>query len=131
MDSPPPPFVISQETIREVVIDVGNDPLTRIISEQCELQIVKAILEQNTRKWEFMWHGVRISAPVLDSSFYSKFFAHTITIAPGDELKARLSIKQALDLRTGIYTNIAYEVAEVFEHVPRMGRQVALPLDGH
>jgi hypothetical protein len=129
IDSPPPSFIISQDTIREVVIDVGNDPLTRSISEQCDLQIVKAILEQSTRKWEFMWRGVRISAPVLDAGFYGQFFAHTITIAPGDELKVRLSIKQSLDPRTGIYTNIAYEVSEVFQHVPRL-RQADLPLSG-
>jgi hypothetical protein len=128
-DSPAPSFVIPQDTIRDLHIDVGNDPLTRTVSEQCDLQIVKAILEQSTRKWEFMWHGVRISAPVLDSNFYGQFFAHTITIAPGDELKARLSIKQSLDPRTGIYSNIAYEIPEVFEQVRRI-RQVDLPLNG-
>jgi hypothetical protein len=124
LDSPTPEFVIPQTTIRDVQIDVGVDPRTRIVDEQCDLQIVKAILEQSTRKWEFVWHGVRISAPVLDRSFYAKFFAHTITIAPGDELKVRLVMKQALDERTGIYTNVSYEVPEVLQHVKRMQQAV-------
>jgi hypothetical protein len=76
--------------MRELEIPVANDPETRVVFEQCDLQIVKAILERSTRKWEFMWRGVKISAPVLDAQFYEQFFAHDITIAPGDELNFRL-----------------------------------------
>lgn len=128
IDSPPPAILIPQNTIRQIEIEPTDDPLTRVIEEQCDLQIVKAILERSTRKWEFMWRGVRISAPVLDQGFYNRFFAHAITIAPGDELKARLAIKQSREPRTGIYTNIGYEVHEVYEHVPRT-RQEGLPLE--
>lgn len=97
-----------------------DDPETRIIKERCDLQIVKAILERSTRKWEFMWRGVKISAPVLDSVFYDHFFAHSITIAPGDVLQVLLAIKQTRDQRTGIYTNVSHEVIEFFKHIPRM-----------
>jgi hypothetical protein len=128
MDSPPPQVVIPQKTIRDLEIEAGNDPETRIVREQCDLQIIKAILERSARKWEFMWRGVKISAPVVDPKFYSDFFAHNITIAPGDELKVQLAIKQSRDVRTGIYMNIGYEVIEVYEHVPRV-QQVRLPSD--
>jgi hypothetical protein len=75
-----------------------------------------------------MWHGVKISAPVLDPTFYTRFRAHVITIAPGDLLKARLAIKQALDPQNGIYSNVSYEVPEVYEHIRRM-QQTELSTD--
>jgi hypothetical protein len=126
MDSPPPAMVIPRATIQSLDIAPATDPDTRVIFEQCELQMVKAILERSTRKWEFMWRGVRISAPIIDAKFYTDFFAHDITIAPGDELRVRLAIKQSRDTRTGIYTNIGYEVTDVYNHVPRL-RQAAFP----
>ena len=130
MNSGAPDLLIPHDTIQAIEIVTANDPETRVVEEQCDLQIVKAILEHGARKWEFMWRGVKISAPILDNTFYSQFFAHAITIAPGDELKVRLAIKQSRDVRTGIYTNVAYEVNEVYRHVQRM-RQDGLPLDGH
>ena len=57
---------------------------------------VKAVLERGKRKWEFVWRGIKISAPVSDESFYDKFFKHEITIAPGDSLKVKLNILQQL-----------------------------------
>lgn len=126
MDSPRPDFVIPQDTLRAIDVLRGSDPLTRVIPEQADLQIVKAILEQSDRKWEFMWRGVKISAPVLDNVFYARFTAHEITIAPGDGISAKLLIKQALDPTNGIYTNVGYVVAEVYAHIPRM-RQTSLP----
>ena len=129
MDSPPPEVVIPQKTMRELEVVVANDPETRVVQEQCDLQIVKAILERSSRKWEFMWRGVKISAPVLDAKFYEQFFAHDITIAPGDELSVRLAIKQSREPRTGIYTNVGYEVLEVYKHVKGM-QQAKLANDG-
>lgn len=119
--SPAPDLVLPKNDLQRVAaITPTEEPPSRIITEQCDLQIVKAILEKSRRKWEFAWRGVRIAAPVLDDRFYADFFAHDITIAPGDALKVRLAIKQSRDAKTGIYTNISYEVIEVFEHVPSM-----------
>lgn len=98
---------------------------SRDIFEIADLQIVKAVLERSRRKWEFVWRGVRISSPVLHEEFYERFFAHEITIAPGDVLKVRLKIKQQKDSSTGIYTNSSYEVLEVYEHLPRM-KQISM-----
>ncbi len=119
LDSPPPKVLVTKAAIQAMNIDVPPDPATRPVEEQCELQIVRAILERGRRKWEFMWRGVKISAPISHEGFWVDFFAHSITIAPGDTLKVRLLIKQVLDEKTGIYTNDEYEVIEVFDHVPR------------
>lgn len=118
MDAPPPKVVVSRESMRRAAIPIREEPDERVIYEQCELDIVKAILKQGKRKWEFVWHGVRITAPMLDTAFHSRFKAHEITIAPGDRLDVRLAIKQRRDPKTGIYTNLSYEVIEVFKHIP-------------
>ncbi|MBA2781252.1 hypothetical protein [Billgrantia kenyensis] len=93
---------------------------TREIEEAATLFIKRAILERSKRKWEFVWRGFKISAPVLDEKFYDDFFAHKITIAPGDQLEAKLKIYQSKDEDTGIYSNDRYEVVEVAKHLPHV-----------
>ena len=127
MESPPPEIPIPRSTLISLASELPEDPDSRVITEEAELQIVKAILKKSNRKWEFVWRGITISAPVSHERFYVDFFAHAITIAPGDTLEVTLAIKQAKDTDTGIYTNDGYEVIEVHGHIPRI-RQ--MPLDG-
>lgn len=96
---------------------------SREIIERTHVQIVRAILERSKRRWEFVWQGVKIAAPVTDDEFYKDFFAHRITIAPGDSLEVNLKIVQKRDPDTGIYTNSSYDVIKVFKHLPRMEQQ--------
>jgi hypothetical protein len=94
-------------------------PDTRELVEVTDLQIVRAILERSKRKWQFVWNGIRISAPVSDNRFYDEFFAHEITIAPGDVLRARLRVRQRRHPDLNIFINEEYEVVEVVQHVPQ------------
>lgn len=126
MDSPPPEIIATKAIIRQIDLTIPDDPSDRVIHETCDLQIVKAILERGRRKWEFMWRGVKISAPILHDAFYSDFFAHQIMIAPGDVLRVRLAIKQSREESTGIYSNDGYEVYEVYEHIPQI-KQTSFP----
>jgi hypothetical protein len=91
--------------------------------EEANLEISRAILSRGLRKWEFFWRGIKISAPVLDSEFCDKFFAHDITIAPGDCLVVDLRIIQKEDSDTGILMNQRYEVVKVKEHKPRLSQR--------
>ena len=125
MESPSPVIPIPRATLLSLATNVPEDPDTRVVTEHAELQIVKAILKKSNRRWEFVWRGITISAPVLHEQFYVEFFAHEITIAPGDTLEVTLAIKQSRDPNTGIFTNIGYEVVEVHGHVPRI-RQMPL-----
>jgi hypothetical protein len=127
MDSPGPAIPILHSTLLLLATETPEDPDNRVITERAELQIVKAILKKSNRRWEFVWRGITISAPVVDDGFYVDFFAHEITIAPGDTLEVTLAIKQAKDPDTGIYTNLGYEVIEVHGHVPRIKQ---IPLTG-
>lgn len=124
LQSPPPPILIHREAALILASRDVSMSETRTIKERAELQIVKAILKKSNRKWEFAWRGMTISAPVLADSFYVDFSAHRIAIAPGDTLDVTLHIKQVLDTETGIYTNAAYEVAEVHKHIPRIKQTV-------
>ena len=92
----------------------------RSVIEVADLQILRAILERGSRKWEFVWRGIKISAPVFDNNFFNNFFAHEIMIAPGDSIEVKLKIYQIRDVDTGIFTNSKYEVIEVLRHIPRM-----------
>lgn len=126
MAAPPPEIPIPRSTLITLANELPEDPDSRVVTEEAEIQIVKAILKKSARKWEFVWRGINISAPVIAEQFYREFFAHEITIAPGDTLVVTLAIKQSRDAETGIYRNVGYEVLEVHKHIPRI-RQ--MPLD--
>lgn len=125
IDSPPPIISIPREKIIRLAAAEAQIIESRVLIEDADLQIIKAILTKSRRRWEFVWRGATISAPVLDEKFYSDFFAHEITIAPGDTLRVKLAIKQVNDPGTGIFVNSSYEVLSVNEHIPRV-RQLPL-----
>ncbi len=114
-----PTIVVPRSNFPLLACSAPEPEETRNIIEVAELQIKRAILERSKRKWEFVWRGVTISAPVLDSAFFNDFFDHKITIAPGDYLKAAIKIYQNRDPDTGIYSNTKYEIIEVQKHIPR------------
>lgn len=111
---------ISIERLRAAALKPIELPNIRVVPEMVNLQILKAILERSKRKWEFMWRGFKISAPITDELFYINFFAHDITIAPGDVLSVTLHVYQELDQRSGVYRNVRYEVVQVHDHIPRI-----------
>ena len=96
------------------------DESKRELIEITQLEISRAVLERGKRRWEFFWRGVKIAAPILDERFSDRFFAHEITIAPGDSLEVALRIVQEKKPDSGIYVNVRYEVVEVYQHVPRV-----------
>lgn len=120
-----PPIYVPREQF--AIFEAPRNPTEDIreIVEYANLEISRAILARGPRKWEFFWRGVKVSAPVRDEVFYDKFFAHEITIAPGDVLRVALKITQRRHPDTRIFVNEKYEVIEVFEHIPQM-RQGAL-----
>jgi hypothetical protein len=123
MESGKPNIVLPRQSIISASGEVKEIDGVRIVSEIVDIQILKAILERGKRKWEFMWRGIKISAPITSQSFYNKFFNHSITIAPGDSLEVTLEIKQVRNEDTGIYINNSYEVVEVFKHHPRLKQE--------
>jgi len=115
-----PQFILPRAAIILAANEVVELDGKREIYEIVELQILRAILERGRKKWQFMWRGVKISAPITSKEFYDDFFSHNITIAPGDSLEVKLVIKQERDNDNGVYINKGYEVVEVYKHNPRL-----------
>lgn len=115
---------IPRESFGQLTARFDNDEANAVV-EDAHLEISRAILARGRRKWEFYWRGMKISAPVLDDQFYDKFFAHEITIAPGDVLNVLLKVYRKVDPDSGIIMNSRYEVIEVLGHMPR-GTQASL-----
>lgn len=115
-----PPLIVPREKFALFQTEQSMDESTREIVEITHVEISRAILERGKRRWEFFWRGVKIAAPVLDQRFFDRFFAHEIMIAPGDSLEVALRIVQEKNPDSGIYVNVRYEIAEVFQHVPRL-----------
>lgn len=125
INSTEPPVIVPRANLQMASLRTMDLPDERVIPEIVDLQIIKAILERSKRKWEFVWRGVRISAPITSEKFYIDFFAHDITIAPGDVLNVTLHVHQKKDSSTGIYRNVKYDVVDVHSHTPRV-RQLNL-----
>ena len=115
-----PPLIVPREMFGIFQTEREVDDHTREIVEITHVEISRAILERGRRRWEFFWRGIRIAAPILDDKFFDRFFAHEIKIAPGDSLHVALRIIQERNRDTGIFVNTRYEIAEVYEHIPRL-----------
>lgn len=115
-----PDMPIPRESLNPLYVKTVDDqPDIREIIVTAELQILRAILARSKRRWEFVWNGMRISAPVTDGDFFDDFFARRVTIAPGDSLRTKLKIKQRRDRDLDIYINESFEVIKVMDHVSR------------
>lgn len=119
-----PTFNVPKEKFNLLTSPIIEDEKdSRLLEEITDVEITKAILERSNRKWEFVWNGMKLSAPVTDSSFYDDFFDHRITIAPGDALRVKLRISQKRMKDVGVYINKAYEIVEVIKHIPKQKQQ--------
>lgn len=122
MSDEKPPIEIPRDRFALISRRVESEEGVREIEEVTEVQISRAILDRSKRRWEFVWRGIKISAPVSDDKFYDDFFAHRITIAPGDQMSVKLRIYQRKNDDTGIFINERYEVVEVLKHIRRVGQ---------
>ena len=124
-DVPPENRIPRQQFNRLSDVAVLDESGSRDFVETTDLQITRAILERGRKRWQFVWRGVRISAPVLDDQFYDRFFARQISIAPGDSLRVNLRVRQNRDPDTGVLLNDpnGYEVLQVLSHQARGWQQ--------
>lgn len=116
-----PEIVIQKKEIEKIYNEpVIEEPNLKDNVEITNVEILRAILEESNRLWEFVWYGNKISAPVLDDHFYKSFREHKITIAPGDRFEVKMKVYQKKDEGSGIYINNKYEILEVIKHIPKM-----------
>lgn len=122
MSDEKPPIEIPRDRFALISRRVEPEEGVREVEEVTEVQISRAILDRSKRRWEFVWRGIKIPAPVSDDKFYDDFFAHRITIAPGDQMSVRLRIYQRKNDDTGIFINERYEIIEVLKHIRRVSQ---------
>lgn len=83
------------------------------------LTVHKAVFERSARKWEFVWSGFRISAPIMDQVFFDRLEGREVSIQQGDAFKAVLRVHQAFDRMSETWLNEKYEVIEMGEKISR------------
>ena len=93
--------------------DSEEDKLTKTVDLSAELKLLKIILEKGNRKWEFVWNGIKISAPITDSVFWEDLRIGNIQISQGDSIDVILRIYQKKDPYADVFLNEKYEITEV------------------
>ncbi len=92
-----------------------KDEKTNIkIAEQQSLTLLNPIVYDRsrdlTRKWKFVWNGLKISAAIRMNLFWIMLENREMTLTQGDSIIVRLKIYQVLNPYAGIYLNHSYEV---------------------
>ena len=77
------------------------------------LRLLKIILEKGSRKWEFVWNGIKISAPITDDNFWEDLRTGKVQISHGDSMDVQLKIHQKKDPYADVFLNDKYEVVRV------------------
>ena len=98
----------------------------KITAQRARLVVLRAIFERSSRRWQFVWNGIRISASIVDQTFFDKLASGYYVFGQGDILDATLRIVQRRDDVAGVFINESYEVTEVhgIEHVLRQTRML-------
>lgn len=89
------------------------------------LSVHKAVFERSSRKWEFVWSGFRISASIVDQTFFDRLESRQISLRQGDAFEAVLRVHQVFDSMSEIWLNERYEVIFVGDVVSRNSEQSA------
>lgn len=113
--------------IRQHALATPSDK-SRFDDTNAVLSVHKAVFERSTRKWEFVWQGFRISAPILDDTFFDRLEAREISIRQGDAFEAKLRVHQAFDALSGTWLNDRYEVIAVGDIIHRRADQMVADL---
>lgn len=112
-------FIAERKEFQSYILPISNIQENRqiLIKEDQTLSLLKVILERGTRKWEFVWNGIRISAPVIDDQFWEDMRQRKIQISQGDSIVADIRIHQVLDPYSRVYLNERYEIVNVKHHI--------------
>jgi hypothetical protein len=79
--------------------------------------VVTAVLEASTtRKWQFLWNGLKIRAAIHDADFFEKLALHEYEFGQGDSLVIDLVAEQELNEFVRAYETKGYHVIKVHSH---------------
>ena len=75
------------------------------------------MFSSKSRKWDFAWRGVKISAKIEDPVFLADIKQRNRTVGNGDSLKCILLIKQKWQEEDGVWLNAEYVVKTVLDYI--------------
>lgn len=97
----------------------------RFVGHSVTISVHKAVFERSLRKWEFIWNGFKISAPITDPSFFDKLESRSVAIKQGDAFRATLRVHQNYDKISGNWLNERYEVVKMGELIASRPDQIS------
>lgn len=103
-----------------------SDEKRRYVDQDATLSLHKAVFERSSRKWEFVWNGFKISAPILDQTFFDRLEAGVISLRHGDAFRAVLRVHQRFDILSETWLNENYEVIVVGDLVSHKDKQTKI-----
>ena len=89
-----------------------------VTEEKTRIQLIKAVFNDPKRKWEFTIYGKKESCRVADDDFFADTSVRKYLFGQGDELIVDLRILQKLDKKSGLWSNLEYEIERVHEFIP-------------
>ncbi len=103
--------------------DKDGDESRDTHDERARVVVLKAIFERGARRWQFVWNGIKISAPIRSEVFFDKMASREYEFGQGDILDITLRITRVRDEMSGVFINEKYEIIEVhgLEKTPRQG----------
>ncbi len=107
--------------------DAAHNDLRHIHDERSKVTVLKAILERGDRKWQFVWNGIKISAPIRSSAFFDSMAKREYEFGQGDVLDVTLRITRVRDEMAGVFINEKYEIIEVHGLEKSLRQQSFLP----
>lgn len=118
------PRALFPEILRHSLSPQSDDRRTEDV--RTNLVVLKAVFERSRRKWEFIWNGIKISAPIVDPTFFDRLGSRQISLHQGDAIEATLRIWKHLDPLTGAWLNERYEIISVGAVTYRAPEQTVL-----
>lgn len=115
---PPLISILRDDFDRVREIELEGDPNRRSKEESATLHVLKAVFQASNRKWDFVWNGVKISAPISDPVFLADLLQRVYLIGNGDALEVTLKISQKWDEQSSVWLNDGYSVEKVWKHIP-------------
>ena len=101
-------------------MSIKSDEITngeRVLIEAANLNILRLSFEGNL-KWDFYYKGNKISAKILDKTFY-ELIDKGQSFAKGDILEVELQINQIWEEAVNTFINKSYSVTKILRHIPR------------
>ncbi len=106
-------FSASRDEFNEIAVSPsyeGDD----VVHEEVEasLSVVKPYLgSSTTRKWEFLYQGIKVSANITDAAFMSRI--SDVSFKVGMVMSVRMDITRKFDPTLHAYVNKSYSITEV------------------